>query len=74
MNASRVICLAVATVALSACASMPRNDVAKTPMVQSFDSRYDLEYMKEVERRSARQGVIIKWVNPPLLPRDAPKG
>ncbi len=63
MNVARLSLLVFAGALLAACASTPKSELA--PETPSYYSGYDQAYMAEVERRSARLGVQVRWINPP---------
>lgn len=74
MNTARVVVVSAAVLLLAACASTPKADLAAQTKIQGFDDGYDREYMNEVERRSARLGVMIRWINPPKAPKPRTDG
>ena len=58
---SKCLCLASASLLLTACATVGDPPISK----QSTELKYDSDYMASVEYASDRAGVEVLWVNPP---------
>lgn len=62
MNTIRkCFCLASASLLLAACATTGDPPVSKQPSA----TKYDAEYMANVEYVSGQAGVEVLWINPP---------